>query len=89
MKRFALAVAPVLLLSGCFFPAGGPYANLGTCPAASMQGMVGQPASATAGITYGPRRVYHFNDPVTTDYNPERLNVEIGPAGRIARITCG
>ncbi|MGF1624564.1 MAG: I78 family peptidase inhibitor [Alphaproteobacteria bacterium] len=34
-------------------------------------------------------RVYNTGDPVTLDYSEDRLNIELGPEQRIARITIG
>jgi hypothetical protein len=36
-----------------------------------------------------PIRYYTIGDPVTQDYNPARLNVELGGDGRIKRLRCG
>lgn len=36
-----------------------------------------------------PIRYYRIGDPVTMDYNPGRLNVELGKSGRISNFRCG
>jgi hypothetical protein len=36
-----------------------------------------------------PIRYYGPNDPITMDYNPERLNGELGEDGRIKLFRCG
>jgi hypothetical protein len=89
MKRPALCLAALLPLAACF-PVGGPFAGIGTCPARQLQPLVGRPERAAYGITYpGPTRVLHPGEITTMDHNPERLNVKIGPNGRIKRIYCG
>jgi hypothetical protein len=86
--RFALLTLP-LVLSACL-PAGGPHAYLGSCPAGDLQALVGQSESVAAGITYqGPKRIIYPGMMVTEEYAPERLNIEIDEAGKIARLTCG
>lgn len=36
-----------------------------------------------------PIRYYTQGDPITMDFNPERLNVELGADGRIKAFRCG
>jgi len=36
-----------------------------------------------------PIRYYTQGDPITMDYSEARLNVELGPDGRIKRFRCG
>jgi len=52
--------------------------------------LIGQPESVLAAMTF-PRgtRIYRTGDPVTMDFRPDRLNIEIGPDGRIAKVSCG
>nr|WP_290428545.1 I78 family peptidase inhibitor [Defluviimonas salinarum] len=61
-----------------------------TCSAESLQHLVGQPENAfdPTGLDE-PVRVVHPDEAVTMDYNPGRLNVEIGADGMIAAIRCG
>ena len=37
----------------------------------------------------GGARVICFNCPVTLDYRADRLNVELGPDGKVANLRCG
>ena len=44
----------------------------------------------TADSMIGKRlRVYHSGDPVTLDYDPDRLNIELGPDDRIVNVSLG
>lgn len=92
MKPVALFFvgAAVLMLAGCD-PVGPPQPGPdATCPAPDYLALVGQPQSAAAGISYGgDMRIIRPGMAVTMDYNPSRLNVEIGADGRIGRIFCG
>jgi hypothetical protein len=64
--------------------------DVGSCPAGELTGYVGQPESATDEIAYdGIVRVIQPGMVITMDFNPDRLNFEIGEDGRIARIYCG
>lgn len=61
-----------------------------TCAAAAVLPLVGQPRAALDGLALPEaHRVYLEGSPVTTDYNPARLNVEYDQAGRITRVHCG
>ena len=46
-------------------------------------------ASIAARVGERPIRYYTAGDPVTMDFNPARLNVELYSNGRIARLRCG
>jgi hypothetical protein len=46
-------------------------------------------AEIAATVGERPIRYYGPNDPVTMDFNPERLNGELGADGRIKRFLCG
>ncbi|MBC9251821.1 hypothetical protein A9179_16240 [Pseudomonas alcaligenes] len=67
----------------------------GRCDAAPVQQLVGDKASAEvvenarqkAGAEY--LRVTRPNQPVTMDYNPQRLNIDLNDAGVILRVNCG
>lgn len=87
MKASAILPALILLAACVPAPAEPPGA---TCSAASLQHLVGQPESAfdPGGLTE-PVRVIHPGEAVTMDFNPGRLNVEIGTDGRIVAIRCG
>lgn len=60
------------------------------CGAAALQGLIGQPASVLAAMTFGPAtRVLRPGMAVTMDYSPERLNIELDAAETIIRVSCG
>jgi hypothetical protein len=60
------------------------------CVAAELQDLVGQPAAVATAITFAvPVRIIEPGMAVTMDFNPQRLNIEIGEGGLIARIFCG
>ena len=66
----------------------------GACNAAPAQGFVGQ--AGTASVTEKARvasgaamaRVLRPNQPVTGEYNPERLNLMHDDKGQIKAVTC-
>lgn len=59
------------------------------CGAQAMTALIGQPASVLQTMRFGgPVRIIHAGMAVTMDYNPERLNIEIGADGTIARLHC-
>ncbi|MCX7565705.1 I78 family peptidase inhibitor [Sulfitobacter sp. F26169L] len=82
-----------LLLAGCG-AAVGPTANRtpanapDTCNAAAHQGLIGMDAASSLALPE-PKRLYGPNDAVTTDYNPDRLNVQLNEIDNIVAITCG
>jgi len=75
-----------LLLGGC--TAAAPQLSSGsTCDANNWAELVGQPEEALYGAL-GNLRVIKPGQPVTKDFNPERLNAVIGTDGRIERFGC-
>ncbi len=61
-----------------------------TCGAAALQRYIGQPATVDDFAMAGrPVRVIPDMGAVTTDYVPNRLNVELDKTGLIKRIYCG
>ncbi len=59
------------------------------CGASGLRGLIGQPRAVLTQMKFGgPVRIVGPGDAVTMDYNAERLNIEIGADGRIARIGC-
>lgn len=86
-----LALLPLLALAACVEPAppAEPEPAPDLCNATAMQGLVGQPASVlqTMMLRAGTR-VINSGDPVTMDFRPDRMNVEIGANGRIEKIAC-
>ncbi|WP_134724856.1 I78 family peptidase inhibitor [Paracoccus luteus] len=86
-----LATLPLILLAACVqpHPPATPPVDDDLCKAAAMQGLVGQPQSVLATMLLpAGSRVIGPNDAVTMDFRAERLNVEIGADGRIAKVAC-
>lgn len=60
-----------------------------SCGAAGFQGLVGQSDAVLRSVRLPQdARVIGPRDAVTMDYRPTRINFEIGPDQRIARISC-
>ncbi len=59
------------------------------CGAAGYQGLIGQPRSVLAQMTFpiGTRQIGP-NDAVTSDFRPDRLNIEYGRSERIEKVSC-
>ena len=59
------------------------------CRASAYQGLVGQPVTVLAAMTFpiGTRQIGP-DDAVTSDFRPDRLNIEYGRANRIERVSC-
>lgn len=90
MSRTPMPLAALCLaLAGCVEPVPDlPPAD--ACGAPGLQGLVGQPRSVLAAMTFaGPVRVIEPGMAVTMDYSPNRLNIELDAGGRITRVTCG
>ena len=86
-----LAVLPLLALAACVQPEANsvtkPDPDL--CKASGMTGLIGQPKTVLKSMMLpAGSRVIGPNDPVTMDFRPDRLNVEIGADDRIAKIAC-
>jgi hypothetical protein len=61
-----------------------------TCQMAAHQGLVGTLGSTIDRATLPPlTRVICHDCVVTMDYRAERLNIELGPDGRVVRLRCG
>ena len=60
------------------------------CGAARHRSMIGRPIGEvdTAALP-GPLRVYRAGSAVTGDHRPERMNIVVGPDGRVVRVGCG
>ncbi len=95
MSRRTLAMIPTLALVlgvGAALadqpgPTDGGPAGVGT---AGLAHVVGQPEAALADVTLPEgTRVLHPGDVMTMDYNPERLNIDIGEDGAITSVHCG
>ena len=68
---------------------GAPLPDADLCRASGFQGLVGQPQSVlrTMMLPAGSR-VIGPGDAVTADFRPDRLNIETGTDGRIAKVGC-
>lgn len=97
MTRAVLALPALLLaLAACesLPPSDGTGSGSGnpdTCNAERIGAeFVGMDASSVTAATFvAPVRVIRPGDMVTMDFNPERVNFEVGADGRIARVYCG
>lgn len=90
MKRFVCLV----LLAACARPEAArpvrPDVPPQICGAASREDLVGRPGTALERVLIlGRVRVLRPGDPRPSDLQPERLNFEIDPAGRISAVYCG
>ncbi|KGJ07997.1 I78 family peptidase inhibitor [Paracoccus sphaerophysae] len=86
----ALAILPLLALAGCVEPVPAPVQpDTDQCKASTLQGLVGQPKSVLQTMLLpAGTRVIGPGDAVTMDFRPDRMNVEVGTDGRIAKIGC-
>lgn len=89
MRHF-LALVPLLALAACVqpeTPAEPPAAD--ACGASKYEGLIGQPAAVLDNMTFAAgTRIIQPNSPVTMDFRPDRLNVEISKNGRIDKVSC-
>ena len=88
----ALAILPLLALAACVEPVPAPapvQPDTDKCKASTLQGLVGQPKSVLQTMLLpAGTRVIGPGDAVTMDFRPDRMNVEVGADGRIAKIGC-
>lgn len=94
MTRILLALPAVLTLAACepMPPVESPPLPPAedACGASDLLGLLGQDRSALDGLALPePVRIYGTGDALTMDFNPNRLNIEIGPEGTILAVTCG
>ncbi|MGQ0567664.1 MAG: I78 family peptidase inhibitor [Gemmobacter sp.] len=94
MTLLPLRLIPaVLLLAACTVevpPEAPPTPPAGTCGAADLQGLVGQPAAVLKTMRFSQEtRIIRPGMAVTMDYRENRLNIEIDRAERISRVACG
>lgn len=60
-----------------------------SCGAEELQGLVGQPKSALESHDFeSGTRILGPEDAVTADYRANRLNIEIGPDGKVSKLAC-
>ncbi|HHW34244.1 MAG TPA: hypothetical protein GXX24_08925 [Paracoccus solventivorans] len=90
LPRVALRALPMLALAACIETAPAPAADdEDLCGAAALAGLVGQPAEAARTLQLpAGTRIINPGDPVTRDLRRDRLNIEIGADGKIARVAC-
>ncbi|MRX49694.1 hypothetical protein GI374_04370 [Paracoccus sp. S-4012] len=92
MRRLLLA-APLLALAACVEvvepPPAEPLPDIDACRATQYQGLIGQPRSILAAMTFpAGTRIIGPGDAVTMDFRVDRLNIEVGTNGRIDKIAC-
>jgi hypothetical protein len=88
MRHPAPLAAALVLLAACVAPPAPPEGD--ACGAAGLQGLVGQPETVLAAMTFpAPMRVLRPGMAVTMDYSPDRLNVTLDAGGTITRVACG
>lgn len=59
-----------------------------TCGAAAFADLLNQPRAAAASVRE-PKRIVAPGDIVTTEYNPNRVNIGVNEAGIITELGCG
>lgn len=60
-----------------------------SCGADALQGLVGQPESVLAAMTFAqPVRILHPDTPMTMDYQQDRLNIVVDAKGKITAVRC-
>jgi hypothetical protein len=60
------------------------------CGAAGMQDLVGREDDVLAALTLPEgTRLLSPGTPMTRDYQPGRLNIDLDTSGRITRVWCG
>ncbi len=89
-------IIALMLLAACVETAAPPPLAIepplgeDTCDLAPARTLIGLDSSVIAILQRSsPVRVIGPDQPVTMDYNPDRLNVFTTAQGRIERVTCG
>ncbi|MEO6298390.1 MAG: I78 family peptidase inhibitor [Paracoccaceae bacterium] len=99
MRPLALLLTSMVLLQACDLTVVGPpvvvpppipVANLTSCHAVGLEGLIGQPVTLIprAGA-WSTLRIIRPGELITTDYSATRLNARIGTDGRILSLYCG
>lgn len=89
MKRIALALAAPLALAACLADEPDTMPDEDQCGAAALQSLVGQPQAVLDAMTFPEgTRIIQPGMPVTMDYRPDRLNIQIGEDGLIKSVHC-
>lgn len=92
----AVCAALILCLTGCEQPVppvspppASPAPVSDPCGAARLQGLVGQSRAAVERLSL-PKgtRIIGYKSPVTLDYRPDRLNIELDEKDRVAKLSC-
>lgn len=95
------ALAGAIILAGCNSSAP-PAAQVpppADCGASALQDQIGKPVKGTTAAdaqvggtpvqSKGVVRIYVSGQPLTMDFNEERLNLETDAAGNLVLATCG
>ena len=89
MKRVMMMAGSIVALLAACQPERPEDAGLASCGADALQGLVGKPADVLLGMTFdADTRILRPGMPVTMDYRPDRLNIEIDADERIVRVHC-
>lgn len=73
----------LVLVAGCSATGKGGT----TCNADNWDEFVGQPETAVYGLLAN-LRIVRSGEPITKDFNPNRLNAEVGKDGNFTRFAC-
>lgn len=82
----------VLMLAGCTAgqttDTGTPAASEDSCNAAAYADLIGRGAASALAVP-NPKRTYRIGDPITMDFNPNRVNIQLDETDTIFAVTCG
>lgn len=82
LKIGAIALATTFWIAGC-------SSESAPCNRTDYTGLLGASLAATTLPSDANIRVVMMGDGVTMDFDPQRVNLQIDAAGRIADVTCG
>lgn len=85
--RLILAMGGLGLLAACGTNPQRPSPN--ACSMSAHQSLIGQNIGAVTLPSELPHRIISPGQPVTMDYNPQRLNVHVDDKGWIGKVDCG
>lgn len=89
MKKLALALVAPFALAACLADEPATMTDEDQCGAAEFQHLIGQPQSALDDLELPEStRIIPPGAPVTMDFRPDRLNIQIGEDGLIERVHC-
>lgn len=92
MKILPVAILVPVLVAGCVPEAPPPEPAApadDSCGAARYLPLVGQTGVTISIPADQAYRSYKTGDPVTMDFNPNRLNFEHDKTGKLVRVSCG